>query len=133
MFKSSLLKNDIKRDFIRPGMHWYINKSTKHLLLYRYQQCDLDTFDLRELQYQFDVCLIDPPLEEYQRRCPGLTFNWSPWRWDEIIRLNIGQVVAQRGFCFLWCGSAEGLDEGRKCLKAWGKDSILKLKRFVLK
>jgi len=85
-----------------------------------YLQCDLETFDLTELQYQFDVCMIDPPLEEYQRRCPGLTFNWSPWRWDEIVRLNIGQVVAQRGFCFLWCGSAEGLDEGRKCLKSWG-------------
>lgn len=85
-----------------------------------YLQCDLDTFYLTELNYQFDVCLIDPPLEEYQRRCPGLMFNWRPWQWDEIIQLQIGQVVAQRGFCFLWCGSAEGLDEGRKCLKAWG-------------
>ena len=99
-------------------LHYFLN------LFYRYLQCDLENFDLTELQYHFDVCLIDPPLEEYQRRCPGLTFSWSPWRWDEIIRLNIGQVVAQRGFCFLWCGSAEGLDEGRKCLKAWGKSFL---------
>ena len=46
------------------------------------------------------------------------------------MRLNIGQVVAQRGFCFLWCGSAEGLDEGRKCLKAWGKEFVPKIRQF---
>lgn len=85
-----------------------------------YLKCDLDTFDLTELNYSFDAIIIDPPLEEYQRRCPGLMFNWRPWHWDEIIRLDIGQVAAQRAFCFLWCGSAEGLDEGRKCLKQWG-------------
>ncbi|XP_065663867.1 N6-adenosine-methyltransferase non-catalytic subunit-like [Hydra vulgaris] len=85
-----------------------------------YLHCDLDTYDLAELKYKFDVILIDPPLEEYQRRCPGLMFNWRPWRWEEIIRLEISQVAAQRSFCFLWCGSSEGLDEGRQCLKAWG-------------
>lgn len=85
-----------------------------------YLQCDLDTFDLVDLKYKFDVILIEPPLEEYQRRCPGLMFNWRPWQWDEIIKLDVPQVAAQRSFCFLWCGSAEGLDEGRKCLKAWG-------------
>lgn len=88
---------------------------------FRYLQADLDTYELTELNYQFDVILIDPPLEEYQRRCPGLMFKWRPWQWEEIIRLEIGQVAAQRAFCFLWCGSAEGLDEGRKCLKAWGE------------
>ena len=36
------------------------------------------------------------------------------------MKLEIGEVAAQRSFCFLWCGSAEGLDEGRKCLRAWG-------------
>ena len=80
----------------------------------------MENFSLTELNYEFDSIIIDPPLEEYQRRCPGLMFNWRPWHWDEIIRLEIGQIAAQRSFCFLWCGSAEGLDEGRKCLKAWG-------------
>ena len=36
------------------------------------------------------------------------------------MKLEVGEVAAQRSFCFLWCGSAEGLDEGRKCLRAWG-------------
>ena len=36
------------------------------------------------------------------------------------MKLEIGEVAAQRSFCFLWCGSAEGLSEGRKCLRAWG-------------
>ena len=36
------------------------------------------------------------------------------------MKLDIGEVAAQRSFCFLWCGSAEGLNEGRKCLRAWG-------------
>eukprot|EP00794_Sanderia_malayensis_P016688 gene16688-18382_t len=85
-----------------------------------YLQADLETFDLRELKSVFDVILIDPPLEEYQRRCPGRTFNWRPWEWDEIMKLEIGEVAAQRSFVFLWCGSAEGLNQGRKCLRAWG-------------
>ena len=94
---------------------WISNSS-----LFRYLQCDMENFSLTELNCEFDSIIIDPPLEEYQRRCPGLMFNWRPWHWDEIIRLEIGQIAAQRSFCFLWCGSAEGLDEGRKCLKAWG-------------
>ncbi len=51
---------------------------------YRYLQADLETFDLRDLKSVFDVILIDPPLEEYQRRCPGRTFSWRPWEWDEV-------------------------------------------------
>ena len=46
---------------------------------------DLETYDMRDLKSVFDVILIDPPLEEYQRRCPGRTFNWRPWDWDEVI------------------------------------------------
>ena len=37
-----------------------------------------------DLKSVFDVILIDPPLEEYQRRCPGRTFNWRPWEWEEV-------------------------------------------------
>ena len=32
----------------------------------------------------------------------------------------MGSVAAARSFVFLWCGSAEGLDKGRDCLKKWG-------------
>jgi len=32
----------------------------------------------------------------------------------------VESVAAQRSFVFLWCGSAEGLDQGRACLKKWG-------------
>jgi len=85
-----------------------------------YLQADLENYDLVDLKSVFDVILIDPPLQEYQRRCPGRTFNWRPWEWEEIMKLDIGEVAAQRSFCFLWCGSAEGLNEGRKCLRAWG-------------
>ncbi|PFX34119.1 N6-adenosine-methyltransferase subunit METTL14 [Stylophora pistillata] len=85
-----------------------------------YLQCDLDMFDLDDLECKFDVLYIDPPLEEYQRRAAGTTFNWKPWTWDEILKLEIEKVAAQRSFLFLWCGSHEGLNEGRKCLKKWG-------------
>lgn len=36
------------------------------------------------------------------------------------MNLNIGAVAAPRSFVFLWCGSSDGLDMGRSCLKKWG-------------
>ena len=30
-----------------------------------------------------------------------------------MIKLDVESVAAQRSFVFLWCGSAEGLDQGR--------------------
>ena len=53
-------------------------------LIFRYLQADLENYDLVDLKSVFDVILIDPPLEEYQRRCPGRTFNWKPWEWEEV-------------------------------------------------
>ena len=32
----------------------------------------------------------------------------------QILKLEIEKVAAQRSFLFLWCGSHEGLNEGRK-------------------
>ena len=52
--------------------------------MFRYLQCDVDMFDLDDLECKFDVVYIDPPLEEYQRRASGTTFNWKPWTWDEV-------------------------------------------------
>lgn len=38
----------------------------------------------------------------------------------QIKGLEIEAVAAQRSFVFLWCGSSDGLDHGRLCLKKWG-------------
>ena len=85
-----------------------------------YIQADLKVYDLHQIGSEFDVILIDPPLEEYQRRAPGAKFNQAPWDFDEIINLPIETIASQRAFVFLWCGSAEGLDFGRDCLRKWG-------------
>ncbi|XP_017773393.1 PREDICTED: methyltransferase-like protein 14 homolog [Nicrophorus vespilloides] len=83
-----------------------------------YLKCDLLSYDLKGLNSKFDVILIEPPLEEYQRTM-GVT-NMQFWSWDQIMNLDIGEVAAQRSFVFLWCGSSEGLDMGRVCLRKWG-------------
>jgi len=48
----------------------------------RYLKCDLETFDLRDLESKFDVILIEPPLEEYQRTL-GVTYD-KYWSWDMV-------------------------------------------------
>ncbi|KAG9509577.1 N6-adenosine-methyltransferase non-catalytic subunit [Fragariocoptes setiger] len=84
-----------------------------------YLKCDLRQFDFRELECKFDVILIEPPLEEYQRT-QGRVTNTDFWSWDEIMKLRIEEVAAPRSFIFLWCGSSDGLDLGRQCLRHWG-------------
>ncbi|WIA36475.1 hypothetical protein OEZ86_007775 [Tetradesmus obliquus] len=69
---------------------------------------------------KFDVILIDPPWEEYVRRAPGFVSDTDFWSWQEIQALDIGAVAEVPSFVFLWCGSAEGLDAGRHCLRKWG-------------
>ena len=68
-----------------------------------YLKCDLRTFDLSSLGSKFDVILVDPPLEEYQRKASGITFNWSPLDWED---------VSVKG-----CGGGEG---GCECGRVWG-------------
>ncbi|XP_026105629.1 N6-adenosine-methyltransferase non-catalytic subunit [Carassius auratus] len=84
-----------------------------------YLQADPDTFDLRDLKCKFDVLLIEPPLEEYYRES-GIIANERFWNWDDIMKLNIEEISSIRSFVFLWCGSGEGLDLGRMCLRKWG-------------
>jgi mRNA m6A methyltransferase non-catalytic subunit len=36
------------------------------------------------------------------------------------LNLEIESIASHRSFVFLWCGSSEGLDMGRNCLKKWG-------------
>lgn len=84
-----------------------------------YLKADLKSFDLNSLGTKFDVILIEPPLEEYFRGAvSGAPKNF--WSWDEILNLDIAEVAAHRSFVFLWCGSSEGLDIGRNCLRKWG-------------
>nr|CAG4643248.1 EOG090X07CF [Ilyocryptus agilis] len=83
-----------------------------------YLKCDLKSFNLKDIGCKFDVILIEPPLEEYQRSL-GVT-NVDFLSWDQIMELDIGEVAAPRSFLFLWCGSSDGLDLGRVCLRRWG-------------
>ena len=48
----------------------------------RYLKCDLETFELSELDSRFDVILVEPPLKEYQR-AQGMVFD-KYWDWDEV-------------------------------------------------
>ncbi|KAJ8339764.1 hypothetical protein SKAU_G00343970 [Synaphobranchus kaupii] len=84
-----------------------------------YLQADPENFDLRELTCKFDVILLEPPLEEYYRES-GIIANEKFWTWDDIMKLEIEEISALRSFVFLWCGSGEGLDLGRMCLRKWG-------------
>nr|CAG4644838.1 EOG090X07CF [Leptodora kindtii] len=83
-----------------------------------YLKSDLKSTSLNDFGCKFDVILIEPPLEEYQRSL-GVT-NVDFWTWDQIMELDIGEVAAPRSFIFLWCGSSDGLDLGRNCLRRWG-------------
>ncbi|XP_055387323.1 N6-adenosine-methyltransferase non-catalytic subunit [Condylostylus longicornis] len=87
-----------------------------------YLKTDVKQLDFKTLGTKFDVILIEPPLEEYARGTPAVA-GGSPrnfWSWEEILNLDIGEAAAHRSFVFLWCGSSEGLDMGRNCLKKWG-------------
>jgi len=47
-----------------------------------YLKCDLKTMDLKKMDHKFDVILVEPPLEEYQRTM-GVT-NMEFWSWDRV-------------------------------------------------
>jgi mRNA (2'-O-methyladenosine-N6-)-methyltransferase len=68
---------------------------------------------------KFDVILIEPPLAEYQSsaRLPSSASASSAsnfWSWPDIMSLPIEEIASQRSFIFLWVGSSEGLDLGRR-------------------
>jgi hypothetical protein len=46
-------------------------------------KCDLQTFNFKELNNKFDVILVEPPLEEYQRTM-GVT-NMQFWSWEQVM------------------------------------------------
>jgi len=49
-------------------------------------KCDLSTYNLKSLNIKFDVILIEPPLEEYQRTL-GVT-NTKLWNWKQVSLFN---------------------------------------------
>lgn len=57
----------------------------------RYLKCDLETFDLHELDCKFDSIMIEPPLEEYQRTL-GVTKD-KYWSWEEVGAPGIIQII----------------------------------------
>lgn len=87
-----------------------------------YLRCDLRSFPLSSLlPMKFDVILIDPPLEEYARRASACGIaDVAAWTADQIAALDVASISDTPSFCFLWCGSAEGVTEGRACLAKWG-------------
>jgi len=74
-----------------------------------YLKTDLHTFSLSSLPVKFDVILVEPPLEEYQRS-RGVTGDIECWPWEQIMNLDVAAVAAARSFVFLWCGSSDGVD-----------------------
>ena len=61
------------------------------------------------LKTDFDIVYIDPPLEEYERRAPGV-FISKTWTWEEIASLKIDEVSVHN---VIWkndtqCSSDEG-------------------------
>ncbi|KAJ7544100.1 hypothetical protein O6H91_09G064800 [Diphasiastrum complanatum] len=87
-----------------------------------YMQCDLRATELSPELFgtKFDVILVDPPWEEYVRRSPGVGDSMESWTAEEIQNLRIEAIADTPAFIFLWVGDAEGLDQGRNCLKKWG-------------
>lgn len=50
---------------------------------FRYLQADPEHFDLRDLKCEFDVILLEPPLEEYYRES-GISHTERFWTWDDV-------------------------------------------------
>ena len=73
------------------AMHFDFNIVANQILSLR---CDLENFDLKSIGQQFDVILIEPPLEEYARSY-GVT-NTKFWEWEKIMALDIGAVSVKQ-------------------------------------
>ena len=58
-----------------------------------YLKADLHQFPVSSLNCEFDVILVEPPLEEYQHTAPGHTTQLQAfWDWEQIRELDIAQV-----------------------------------------
>jgi len=61
-----------------------------------YLKCDLHNYDLKNLKSKFDVILVEPPLEEYQRTM-GVT-NMEFWGWEQVCLTDFSQVAGTSHF-----------------------------------
>jgi mRNA (2'-O-methyladenosine-N6-)-methyltransferase len=66
-----------------------------------YLKTELQTFDMKELNSKFDVILVEPPLEEYQRTM-GVT-NMQFWGWDQVRTMSWNEVVI-----YVYCVNTKG-------------------------
>lgn len=58
-----------------------------------YLKADLHHLPLASLRCEFDVILVEPPLEEYQHTAPGHAAALNGfWDWNQIRELDIAQV-----------------------------------------
>lgn len=87
---------------------------------------DLKQLDLAStLRTKFETILVDPPWYEYHARAGGFPSKCShheattPWTFEEIKNLRIGDIAADQSFCFLWCGNKH-VQQGTECLARWG-------------
>lgn len=79
-----------------------------------------------ELGTKFESILIDPPWFEYHARAGGFPptckhrgEDTTPWTFEEIMNLRIGDIAADQSFSFLWCGNKH-VQQGTECLLRWG-------------
>lgn len=75
-----------------------------------YLKADLRSFDLKDLGGKFDVILVEPPLEEYQRSL-GVT-NVDFFSWDQVVF----QFVVHVHIYFICCSVLDyGTGHRRNC------------------
>ena len=76
-----------------------------------------DTCNVDQFTFHISLLTIFIHLSKWKlhvlQSCHGLILKISTW---QILKLEVEKVAAQRSFLFLWCGSHEGLNEGRKVL-----------------
>lgn len=53
-------------------------------------KCDLNTYDFKDLNMQFDVILVEPPLEEYQQTSGS---SAKLWNWNQVVFLYHWLIV----------------------------------------
>ena len=74
-----------------------------------------DTCNVDQFTFHISLPTIFNHLSKWKlyvlQSCHGLIMKFTT---SQILKLEVEKVAAQRSFLFLWCGSHEGLNEGRK-------------------
>ena len=69
----------------------------------RYLKCDLTTFDLTELDCKFDSILLEPPIQELQRRGVAKEHYWD---WEDVCK-NLNLKKRKKNFFLLVIGPTQ--------------------------